>query len=347
MRLTGALALSLLVLMAAVSCTSTRDTTGPTDRGFLEGLEDVGATLEVWVTVIDALIPSMGHEDPLKREDAQRIFETICLNAARPDAKKQPRRPSDAETRRLTLCMTIGFRLAEPKTPEPARVWMLRQLERIGRGEVVAMVASLLNDARPRIRECARRCLEHNPDPAAGEALRNTLARTVSPEWRVALINSLGARGEQASINMLSEMVADEDPAVAAAAIAALGDIGGIPAVETLAAARSSAPAELRAAVTNAYLRCAQRLPDEGATERAAKVFDELYVPTESRRIRIAALSGLVCTRPEQSLPLLLDLITGDDESMRVVAARLAEEIPGESATRVLVDKLAAAPPAA
>jgi HEAT repeat protein len=335
MRLICAAGLAALLVLVNVSCVPTGPAVQPVSREIAVRGE-ASTTLEAaYSSVIDALLPGMGHAEDVQRTEAQTIFEKICLRAARPGA----------ETQRLALCRAITTKLG-PETLRPARVWMLRQLERAGSGEVV-VIAGLLNDESPPIRECARRCLEHNPDPASGEALRNTLARTISPDWRVALINSLGARGEQASVAMLSEMVADEDPAVAAAAVAALGDIGGIPAVEALAAARLSASPDLRAAVTNAYLRCAQRFSDEGITERAAKIYEELYVPSESRRVRIAALSGLVRTRPEQTLPLLLDLITDDDESMRVVAARLAEEIPGQSATHILANKLADSSPAA
>ncbi len=357
MRLICATALSTLLTLVNVSCAPADATVRPVSREIAVRGEAPTPLEAAYSTVIDALLPGMGHAEDVQRKDAQTVFERICLHGARPGA----------ETQRLALCGAIVAKLG-PDTPEPARVWMLRQLERVGRGEVVGTLAVLLNDPDARIRELGRRCLQHNPDPAAGHVLSDALARVVSSPWRVAFINALAARAEERRVGseagvtyrssahgprpaslptILGELVQDPDRAVAAAAIAALGDIGGIPAVETLAAARSRAPPELRAAVTNAYLRCAQRLSDEGATERAAKIFDELYVPSEFRRVRIAALSGLVRTRPEQTLSLLLDLITGDDESMRVVAARLAEEVPGQSATRVLADKLPAAPRAA
>jgi len=336
MRLICAIALSALLVLVNVSCAPTVATVQPVGRE-IGAHREAPTTLEAaYSSVIDALLPGMGHAEDVQRKDAQTVFEKICLHAARPRA----------ETQRVALCRAIVAKLG-PDTAKPARVWMLRLIERVGRGEVVGTLAVLLNDPDARIRELARRCLQHNPDPAAGDVLRDALARVVSSAWRVALINSLGARGEQASVNMLSDLVADKDPAVIAAAIAALADVGTPEAAELLAATRSDVSAELRPAVIVAYLRCADGLAAQGMNERAAKVFDELYVPTESRRARIAALSGLVRTRPEQTLPLLLDLVAGDDESMRVVAARLAEEIPGQSATRVLADKLAAAPPAA
>ena len=357
MRLICAIALSVLLVLANVSCAPTAATVQPVGRD-IAAYREAPTTLEAaYSSVIDALLPGMGHAEDVQRKDAQTVFEKICLHAARPGAEAQ----------RVALCRAIVAKLG-PDTAEPARVWMVRQIERIGRSEVVGALAVLLNDPDARIRELTRRCLQHNPDPAAGDALRNTLARTISPEWRVALINSLAGRGENRRVGseagvtyrsnahgprpaslptIFGELAQDPHRAVAATAIAGLGDIGTAEAADVLMAARSNVSAELRPAVTTAYLRCADRLAAQGMTERAARVFEGLYVPTESRRVCIAALSGLVRTRPEQSLPLLLDLITDDDESMAVVGARLAEEIPGQPATRALANKLADASPAA
>ena len=54
-----------------------------------------------------------------------------------------------------------------PKTPKPARIWLLKQLQTLGRGECVDAVAELLGEADPHVRDAARRCLANNPDPKA------------------------------------------------------------------------------------------------------------------------------------------------------------------------------------
>jgi hypothetical protein len=55
-------------------------------------------------------------------------------------------------------------------------MWMLRNLERIGRGECVAAVAEQLAAEDEKVRDAARRALQNNPAPEATQALAAVLA---------------------------------------------------------------------------------------------------------------------------------------------------------------------------
>jgi len=74
--------------------------------------------------VIDSIIADLGSDDPGRRGSAQRTIERIAFHAGRPGA----------EAERAACCRAIAGRLGAAPDAR-ARVWLLRQLERIGRAE--------------------------------------------------------------------------------------------------------------------------------------------------------------------------------------------------------------------
>ena len=91
----------------------------------------------------------------------------------------------------------------------------------------------------------ARFALERIPGPESLAALRDAL-KTAHGKLKAGLIGSLAARRDAESVPALAAAVADPDALVAAAAIDALGMIGGRAAAEALRAAAASAPAAVR-----------------------------------------------------------------------------------------------------
>ena len=82
------------------------------------------------------------------------LLERMCTEAGAPGSAG-----------RAAACEAVASRLA--KAAPPARVWMLRQLERYGRAESVAAVAALLSDADEVVRAAmdGYRGLPEAPDP--------------------------------------------------------------------------------------------------------------------------------------------------------------------------------------
>ena len=289
------------------------------------------ATKALMEAMVDALIPGMGAATIAEREKPQQEFEQYCFAMGQPVQDEQ----------RAALCQAVCARLG-PETAKPARVWMLRQLERIGRDESVPALAKLLDDNDGEIRDLARRALQNNSAASAGDALRAALQKAKTAEWRVALINALGARRDKACVANLAELAGDSDHVVAQAAIAALGDIGNPAAVTALARLWKDAPAALREPVAVARLRCADRLAAEGHAELAGTIFDEVYASSLPLQIRMGGLRGLATVRGEQVLPALLKIIAdnGADSELRAVAADLAADIPGAMVTAALAQQV-------
>jgi hypothetical protein len=144
--------------------------------------KDVAALEAEFVATIDRL-PAMGAEKIVDRKDAQLEFEKVCFANSGPGK----------EVEQEALCRAIMQRVG-PTVAKPARVWLLRKVEPIGRDEVVSGLVVLLGDPDGEIRDLARRALQNNPSPKAAAALAAELAKAKDNAWRVALINALAFR---------------------------------------------------------------------------------------------------------------------------------------------------------
>ena len=138
-------------------------------------------------TTFDELLPGMG------REQAQQKWQEVCWKAAVPGH----------EAERSGACALMAEKLG-PGTPVPCRVWLLKQLERIGKNESVGAIAAAASDGDRLVRDAAIRALANNPAPAAGEKLREALRAGGEPALKVALVNALGFRGEAESCDLLA-----------------------------------------------------------------------------------------------------------------------------------------------
>ena len=277
---------------------------------------------------IDELLPGMGAADPMARKDPQLAFEKICFAAGAPGK----------EAERAALCRAIMARVG-PDTAKPARIWMLRKLDPMGRDEVVAGLARLMRDPDAEIRETARRALANNPSPKAAAALRAELAKADNDEWRVAMINALGWRGDTASVRAFIRFAGDRNEAVAKAAIAALGDVADDVAVAALGDMLKAGRPSVRDTVIDANLRAAEQLAVRGKQAEAAAIYERMLAASQPEPVRVAGVYGLAAARGEEALPQLVALIAGKDARMQLAAARAAQDIPG----RAVTSRLAAA----
>ncbi|MCX6900140.1 MAG: HEAT repeat domain-containing protein [Verrucomicrobia bacterium] len=216
------------------------------------------------------------------------------------------------------------------------------QLKRIGTARSVPALAALLTDDQ--LSHSARYALESMPLPEAGAALVGALDNA-SALTKVGIIISLSNRRETAALSALAKLLADSDFATASSAAVALGKIGGPQAIQALKAARSTAPAGIQPALTNALLRCAEQLLASGDKAAASAIYQQ-FLDSKEQRFRTAAWRGLILSAGKNAAPLALKALSGDDRPACLAALQLIAEIPGNSATRTVAGALSSLPPA-
>ncbi|MGB2819626.1 MAG: HEAT repeat domain-containing protein, partial [Phycisphaerae bacterium] len=217
------------------------------------------------------------------------------------------------------------------------RRFVCRQLWMAGSARSVPALAKLLVDEE--FSDAARYALERMTDPAAGAALRGALGKTKGRAL-IGVVNSLGHRRDREAAGLLLPLLGDSDQAVAAAAAWSLGRIGGADAARALTNARAKAGGKARRVLDDACLLCADALVADGKGADAAAVYRRMYADDEPRRIRIAALRGLMIAQPDKAGSLALEAMKGADPQISSVAGALLREMPGEAVTKALAAEL-------
>src|SRR5208337_4565671 len=133
------------------------------------------------------------------KNDAQQQWQNICFQLGAPGN----------EAMRLEACKLMAEKL-DAKTPNGARIWLLKQLERIGKDECVDAVATVLDDKEEQVRDGAVRCLTNNPAPLATAKLLTRLPNT-SGKDRVGLLNALGQRGDKSALQPIAKELASTE----------------------------------------------------------------------------------------------------------------------------------------
>lgn len=220
-----------------------------------------------------------------------------------------------------------------------ARQFVCRKLAMIGTGKSVPALAAMLGDEK--LGDVARYALGRIESPDAGKALRDALA-TAKGRPLVGVIGSLGERRDSLAVPVLAELAVGDEAQARSAAVSALGRIGTADSLKAL----RSIPGPKQAAVAQAAIECAYTLAKAGKTDEAGKLFAALYndagYPSSQR---VAALGGLLLTRPDQATAVLLNQFTGDDMTLRLAAAKYIRDFPGEKATFAFAGKLGSLQP--
>ncbi|HUU92538.1 MAG TPA: HEAT repeat domain-containing protein [Phycisphaerae bacterium] len=243
---------------------------------------------------------------------------------------------------RARLRTQLAAVLGSNATPDAKR-FVCRQLSIVGTAQEVPALAALLLDKE--LSDIARYALERTPDEAALKAMRDALPKA-EPGVRIGIINSLGIREDKAVVGALIPLLKGSDVPIAIAAAGALGKIGGAEAVKALADARGSADDKLKSVAADAYLLCADRLLAEKKTAEAASIYQDMFKPTEAKHVQMAALRGIVASGGEKTLPLLTELLTGNDTEMQAAALRFVREVSGPETTKALTGLLPKLPAA-
>jgi HEAT repeat protein len=216
-----------------------------------------------------------------------------------------------------------------------------RRLALTGDASAVPVLAGMLADEK--LAHMARYALEPIPGPEVDAALRQALGR-LNGIRLIGAIGSVGIRRDAEAVPKLVEILSHTDPAVGAAAAAALAQIATPPAVEALAGLRKTAPGPLKMASADASLAAARRLLDQGRRDAAATIYRDLEEGWPEH-ISLGAFCGLLEAEPEKAAERVARAI---DNRAAAVRATAINRIPtlSEDTRKAFVADLAKMPAA-
>jgi len=227
--------------------------------------------------------------------------------------------------------------LVSPDTPPQDKAMACKQLARCGGPASVPALAALLSDEK--LAAWSRIALEAIPDAAADAALRDAAGK-LQGRLLVGVINSLGMRRDAKAVEILAEKLKDADPEVASAAAVALGRIGGDDAAKLLVPALASTAPEVRSAVAEGCILCAEQSERSGDSDAAIRLFHAVRAADVPQQRVLEATRGAILAGKNDAIPLLLQLLRSDDRAQFALGLRVARELPGSAMTASLVAEL-------
>lgn len=175
-----------------------------------------------------------------------------------------------------------------------------QRLSRIGTGEAVAPLAKLLNDSQ--LATYARNGIQAIPGPSSDAAFRDALPK-LKGKLQVGVINSISFRKDTNAVPALSKLLYAADGDVAQAAAAALGNIGNTQAAHALRDGLRRTKAQVRTAVADGCLICAENLLTVGEREEALALYNSLTAIDMPKPARLAAMHGIIAAETSLSRP--------------------------------------------
>jgi HEAT repeat protein/type 1 glutamine amidotransferase len=233
--------------------------------------------------------------------------------------------------------------LQDPKATFDARQYVCRLLRQYGSDACVPALAKLLADEK--LAHMARFALTYMAGDKAGDALRENLS-TAPASLLASAIDSVARRGDRKAVAAIAKIaVGNNNLALASAAIAALGRIGGPEAAKALAGLK---PAKANVRVwADAYLKAADSLAAEGQTADAEAIYTKMYASGPETMSRVAALGGLALTGGQKAVPILLAALKDENLDIQAAAGKFITTVSGKAAGKALADSLGSLVPSA
>jgi len=198
---------------------------------------------------------------------------------------------------------------------------LCRELGRSGTAQDVPRLEALLAD--PSCADAARRALEQIPGDESLNALYGALD-TAKGEPLIGVLSSLGERRDVRALPGIAEHLSSRGEGVRAAAIAAIGRIGGSRTGRRLLATESELPASAatQEALGHALLECADELRRAGEAEDARALYEALHDGRFPRAVRIGAFLGHVAATPGGAQARLRNALQRRDPQLAEAALR-------------------------
>lgn len=227
--------------------------------------------------------------------------------------------PGKGDPAAVTKLLVAALQAAD--TSQEAAKYLLRALSRIATADAVAPLAKILQGPNPLLREEAREVLSWIHDPQAVAVLEASLPNAADKREKLGLIEALAAQKSPSSVPLLLPMMANPDPDLARASIAALAQIGGAPAVAALNRANTSGklPPALKSDAQRALL---------AASKGDAETTLAVYRTAGSDSVKLAAFIALMEHAPAAAKPALIEAaLKSEDPGLRQVALAAGMEI--------------------
>lgn len=226
--------------------------------------------------------------------------------------------------------------------PKAEKALTCKKLAVYGSEASVSELAKLLPD--PELSSWSRIALEAIPGEDSKSALRNA-AGAVEGRLLVGMLNSLGVLRDAGAVELLRGKATAPDREVAAAAIAALGEIGNSEAAQVLRGGLSGqADPGLKAEFALASVVCAERLA-RGNAAAATELYQLIRQADVPKQRQLEATRGLMLAGGEASAGLLADCLNSKDEDTFRLGLTVARELTGAEVSTVLSKALGTAAP--
>ncbi len=234
------------------------------------------------------------------------------------------------------------IKVLQSNAPPQEKAITCKKLAVWGTAQAVPALAALLPD--PELTSWARIALEAIPDSAADRALREAMAK-IEGRPLIGVINSIGVRRDALAVGGLIGRMKDSNSDVATAAAVALGHIGNEKATTALRHALAGSPEEIRSAVAEGCILCAERLLDDGHADAAAKLYDEVRAADVPKQRKVEATRGAILARAADGIPLLVEQLKSTDKVMISVGLMAARELSGPGVSNKLMAALSEVSP--
>ncbi len=262
-------------------------------------------------STLDRLIPGLSAENPQDRFAPQMELQDLAAKACRPGA----------ESEREELAKALATKVTDATVRQPARVWMVRQLEICGGKESVDALAQLLSGPDRELAETARRALEKNPTTSAGRVLLAALEKDDSPDWQIGIIHSLGQRKEGRAVELIAVTLDRQEAQTSFVAAQALGRIATTAAVKALWKSYGVNQADAAAGL----LVAAEELLSDGHKGDAKKILERLHRESKTATIQSSALILLAKADPKGSRKLIPTALSSAHPKLRTAARDAAQ----------------------
>lgn len=213
-----------------------------------------------------------------------------------------------------------------------------KELAIYGSGKAAPELAKLL--ANEQLSSWARIALEAIPGAEADAALRDAVAK-LDGRLLIGTINSIGVRRDAKAVEVLAGRLSDKNADVASAAAVALGRIGDAAATKALRAALASSSDDVRSAVAEGCILCAEKLMHAGSNANAVEIYDEVRTAKVAKPRVVEATRGAILARKTAGVPLLIEQIRSPDRAFYYIGLSTARELPGREATEAIAAELA------